>query len=766
MAITPDQYHLLIAAPMLQDYLVDKDTGFPLAGGWITFFHDTDRQRLKNVYTQTGTPGSYNYVPIANPMQLSSVGTMTDSFGNDIIPFYFPFDEEDSNEIDTYYVVVQANTPNNIPGVEQFTRENFPFVDSEDNPDFDQLDLINLIPNGQFTAHNNIPNDGTFPNGDSSFTVAQGGAVGWYYTKNNTSTDSDIIIFDQLTQEPPNITGNPRFAIDITCEGTSGNDTFKELRMRFNNVNRFASETNIYTFSFTGKSNSASTTNIFLNTIKNFGTGGSATLTTTLEGFTLESGIYDIFSFSFIFGTNEGSTIGPDNDDYIEISLAFPSTQTFSISLTDFILVAGDIDISQYPERPDNMVFADAIAGSVPTPDFNRLDIGLPLILTPGGATYDHSIVGQITAFPANSNDYWLLCDGTTYSNSDFSDLGIPYARLGAKLFAAGTDNVPLFSTGGTFATARLVDTTTNTIRLTTGQAGAQTGAADAIPPHATGFSFSNIHTGQASVILGESRSSTLVQALGSVTGNVTAATNGTTSFTVLNISSLAGSTIPQYFYFFVEPVAGASISGSEYFTWHANPGNAAFYMWFTVDGVGADPTPGGTGFRVNLLSTYTAIEVTSIVREAISGYQMSGIVLNAAATLSAGDYWTFNANSETYNVVYKIGGSVTLPGTGTNIIVTLTGSETAADVTTATIIAINTTKFAVPNLQGQMLIGKAAGFDTNATTRWSGISNYFGANLGTTSQWITYYLDTSTLSVVPTGSEVLNTSINWYIRY
>jgi hypothetical protein len=29
--------NLLIAAPILQDYLVDKDTGFPLAAGVITF---------------------------------------------------------------------------------------------------------------------------------------------------------------------------------------------------------------------------------------------------------------------------------------------------------------------------------------------------------------------------------------------------------------------------------------------------------------------------------------------------------------------------------------------------------------------------------------------------------------------------------------------------------------------------------------------------------------------------------------------------------
>ncbi len=67
---------LLIAAPMLQDLLVDKD-GTPMAGGTITLYHDNSRTTLKNWYYQSGTPGNYTYVPLPNPLTLSAAGTIT-----------------------------------------------------------------------------------------------------------------------------------------------------------------------------------------------------------------------------------------------------------------------------------------------------------------------------------------------------------------------------------------------------------------------------------------------------------------------------------------------------------------------------------------------------------------------------------------------------------------------------------------------------------------------------------------------------------------
>jgi hypothetical protein len=123
MPINPS---LLIAAPMLQDYLVDKDTGRPLVNGIVSLYKDQARTFYKNWYYQTGTPGAYTWIPLDNPLRLSSVGTIEDPNGNDVIPFYYPFQEDDENEPEKYYVTVYSSDRNGQCAHLQFTRENFP----------------------------------------------------------------------------------------------------------------------------------------------------------------------------------------------------------------------------------------------------------------------------------------------------------------------------------------------------------------------------------------------------------------------------------------------------------------------------------------------------------------------------------------------------------------------------------------------------------------------------------------------------------------
>lgn len=115
---------LLVSAAMLQDYLVDKDTGLPLVAGTIELYKDNQRSVHKNWYMQQGTNPPYSYVALPNPMTLSAVGTMEDVSGNDVIPFYYPYDESaTSPTVQTYYIVVK-----DADGEVQFTRSNFPFT--------------------------------------------------------------------------------------------------------------------------------------------------------------------------------------------------------------------------------------------------------------------------------------------------------------------------------------------------------------------------------------------------------------------------------------------------------------------------------------------------------------------------------------------------------------------------------------------------------------------------------------------------------------
>jgi hypothetical protein len=116
--------NLLIAAPILQNLLVDK-FGNPLVNGVVTLFQDTDRTVLKNWYYETGSPGSYSFVALDNPMTLSAAGSIQDPSGSDTIPFFYPYDETSVSTtppVQKYYITV-TDSQGNL----QFTRQDFPY---------------------------------------------------------------------------------------------------------------------------------------------------------------------------------------------------------------------------------------------------------------------------------------------------------------------------------------------------------------------------------------------------------------------------------------------------------------------------------------------------------------------------------------------------------------------------------------------------------------------------------------------------------------
>jgi hypothetical protein len=113
---------LLVSAAMMQDYFVDNITAEAMSRGVITMYKDDDRMVLKPWYYQSGNFGNYTYLPLDNPLTLSDFGTIVDPFGNDVIPFYYPF-ADDNQSPEFYYITVD-----NKDGQRQFTRANFPYL--------------------------------------------------------------------------------------------------------------------------------------------------------------------------------------------------------------------------------------------------------------------------------------------------------------------------------------------------------------------------------------------------------------------------------------------------------------------------------------------------------------------------------------------------------------------------------------------------------------------------------------------------------------
>src|SRR5947208_2792433 len=114
MSVNPS---LLVIAPSLEMYFVDKTTGFPLAHGLVYFYSQTNQSVLKNIYDENG-----NALP--NPSVLSSVGTFQDGGNNNILPYYYLFDNNGNPE--KYFIKVYSSLDGITPATLQFTRDNWP----------------------------------------------------------------------------------------------------------------------------------------------------------------------------------------------------------------------------------------------------------------------------------------------------------------------------------------------------------------------------------------------------------------------------------------------------------------------------------------------------------------------------------------------------------------------------------------------------------------------------------------------------------------
>lgn len=700
MALNPSY----VIAPSLQEFFIDKDSGLPLSGGQVFFYVDNGvgSNIPKDVFELSGDP-VFTYTPLPNPSTLSGVGTFQDGSGNDIIPYYYPFD--DNGNIQLYYIEVY-----NSDGVLQFTRQGWPNFTTENLNTSE--DVTNFIPNGQFLFYDNVPASAsnTYKAGELSQDVTVIAPGGWEFVRGPSSTATDFITFPPFNAPIEVPTSNPLRALQVTTT-VAGSDTAKDIRITFPNVNTFASPTQFYNFYFEGQSLTGGNVVVQFLIIRNFGTGGSPSpsTTTTVTSLTLTPS-WGMFNVPILFGTNAGSTIGTNGDSNIQLVIRVPVTGVQSIQVVNFALILGSEALTAYPTQTENKQTEDSTAGALPIADPNGFNFYLPTVMSPTGLIYDNSSIGEIVGLmvPSGSQTGNLLyCDGTQYFTYDYSALGIPYQRLQKVLFNS-TANGPLFGTGSNFVNSYQSTGLTTEMILATNKSGSQTNPADGSTT--TGFTFNTVvNTGASSI--GYSSYSNIGAAVIGISSTITAVLAGIGAGTSgMFVIDLKEPLLNDYHYaFYVEAGTAASLAAGsgnpgKYFLFSSSTVN--YYMWFFINGE-TDPAIGGrTGIRCNLDSTMSNIDVGIMIANTLSSNQTNTISVSVSPPASS--YFTFNANSITYYVWYQVNGIGTVPTQPFKqlIKVALTGSETNAQIVTKTITAINSQFFAVPNLQGMFLRG------------------------------------------------------------
>lgn len=734
MALDP---RYVILGSDLEQLFRDKDTGLPLSGGKVYFFEDDARTIPKPVYQLMGSPPNYTYVALPNPVTLNSVG----AFGVNV--YALPYDMTTGN-LELYFIQVY-----NSADVFQFSREAIPNISVSEVPETQE---INFITNGQFLAHNNILANGTVPAGritQNETAVAYGG---WYYVTNVSIGATDNVFFQRFDSFGTNPTQDPRYAINVECTNAISVSP-KDLRLRFENVNRFSSDTEIFTFGFSGINNSVGNIDLEIWVIKNYGTGGTPHGEESFsKGTVTINSSYSNVSLPFVFGSNAGKSLGTNDDDYVDVAIRFPENSLFNISLTDVYLVLGEKNDVSYPITTNRQDKYRAVAGGLNLPDYDGNDVGLPLILTKTGIDYDRSSIGSLRVVTYETGGVlpgYLRAVGTQYeTNAIDSTDGIPYSRLQQKYFN-NTLRFPIHGTGQDYQ-IMLYDGSSSTAILSANRAGTLGGVAAGTSPFTV---TRRIHIGVNGGyrVFSTNVTSTTFRINNLEDNAVTEATAGTSTFVMSLIQSglTFGATSLSAEYRVTQHGAkeeitdfnaiAASTLGGLYFTFTSLSGGTptSYYLWYTVAGAGADPAvPGHTGIQVNLETADTAAIVANKTIIALNGREASLITFTDGSTITGGDYFLCDTFTANYYVWYKVDGIGGDPmvASRTGIQVDVLSTDTIAQVVSKTTIAINSKFFAVPDYRGLFprMLDLGANNDQEPAERYSSIPGYFGDMLGT----------------------------------
>jgi hypothetical protein len=736
----------------LQQYNVDKTTLGPLSNGTYEFYSDINRTIPKTVYELSSVSGSYTYIALPNPVNLSAAGTPEDDSGADIVIYVYPYDAEGNVEL--YYIVAK-----NALGAVQWTREAVPYlgIGGSPTPPSSDAGIFNYIPNGQFLSHTNPLNNILVA---GSNYIAQGG---WSVELSSPIHSNNTFEFQVqgFTQDPPQ---SPRYIGIFTANTFSGLDTYKAIRIKWNDVNKFSANNDFYTFSFWAESNV--TIPVTIQIVRYFGTTGSVVPNQVIQTFNITTA-GQLYQVQFQFPSNEGLIVDTvANNDFVAIDISLPLNLTFVFESTDFVLANGQHVFTGFPIQTNADTIARSVYGWTTVPDPTGLSLYLPPILTEQGMTWDTTQVGLIegTAGPITSplsnmpipQGNQMPADGSIYQYHDRATNGIPFSRLGDYLISSNVvPGVPLYGTGVNFATAYLYMSEPTRFRLTVNTGGAVPVASDGN----TTWEFLSVTPIQVAantwtVWTYEPFPPSFTEEGFFVIQNV-----GTTSF----VNPADGTPPSQTGFgfdisYYTDPYVGlvpfqghafwdASTVSAAALTKGAGQPAAYFILpdqasaaqpYYIVNGEMAPPVV-YFQYPIYLQPSYSAADVAAITREFMMGFQITDIEVTSPAV--AGTHWLFSTNPAAvtnYYVWYYVGGvgvDPMVPGAiGIKVTLTTVQASDLATVALFTQQAINTVQYAAPDFRGMFPRGVdfTAIYDIDAYNRWSTVSGLGGANYGT----------------------------------
>ncbi len=319
MAINPN---LLVAAPMMQNLLIDKDNGLPMADGTITMYQDNSRTTLKNWYFQSGVAGAYTYITLPNPLTLSGIGTITDPSGNNTVPFYYPYSEVDNITPQPYYVVVQ-----NSNGEGEFTLQNFPFVPSSGGTPGTTIPTNqNLIVNGEFWRNIGSLNGSAVTSAIIAPDQHDGFSMPEMRFIKNIAGATDTITFNKFAAgtNPLQNDITPEYYCNVACTAAQTGETLKVIQipisLHIKNLEGVTASVVLHA------QNQAGSNSITLNLYQFAGTGVTSPAPGIIQTIPLTGG-WVKYVIPFTFPLSTGVALGNGGDDAFYLQIGIPLSQ-------------------------------------------------------------------------------------------------------------------------------------------------------------------------------------------------------------------------------------------------------------------------------------------------------------------------------------------------------------------------------------------------------------------------------------------------------
>lgn len=689
--------------------------GVPIVSGNVFTYSSLNPTTPKSIYSQD------SLAPLPNPTAITN-GKLVDESGTSVKPVYKLVDDNGNEEL--YYVVVRLNDNILNPelGTLVETRNDWP--SQTDTSSGSGSATENFITNGQFRWNTTPTQQDEGLTGVITQAVTPVAAGGWEFIRDEGSTATDRVTFQRYASYVSSPSQSPRYAIVVENIAPDVTDTKKDLSYKWNDVNKFSSDTQEYNFSF-GANVNAGTTDLELYIIRNFGTGGTVsppeeTLITT---FTITN-IFTLYNVSFVFGTSDGFTIGTNDDDYISLVLRCPLNNAFTVTATNFSLFKGSSPPSEYPLTTSrDFLVRSSFYDEEPRFNYN---LYLKPIRTASGFQFDYSEIGRVEArilnevpvsqFDADSN--LVLCEGQSYAVNSYSPLGVPMERLWERSIFNSDQATNIFGNGSSFVEfgSNLPQLST-TISVSANQIGDTmvqdyVGMPTSFPINtvSTGNSYINLSTGVGTLYADAALSTAPILGIwgdpdfGSLVP-INSPSIGTIPGVSLYVRTLQG--MPSFFYSFALDVTAAW--AGTYIQFY-DPTNTQYYIWVRVNGVGVDPSPGGTGFRVDLIDGNPAWLAASLFAQIIRGGSAYTIQFLSGAAVPPGSAWLFSTYGGAGNwyVWYTVDGLGVDPAIAlrTGIKVDLLSTDSALTVTSKTLMELNSIYYAVPDYRGMILRG------------------------------------------------------------